>query len=459
MQWLDSDGQKRIHTNVLRILAEVGLEVQHPKLLDALAGIGATIRLANSRARFPADLVEGFIAGCPKVDYTTWKPSLVGRTGVFLGDYLHPDTNEMMPFNEQRLCDYFRLGKALPNITSYYLMSCQWPVNPLVEPLYERLHAWKYGAQDGGSLHPKATAPNILRFCESYAAMRGKDVKDVFSGGIWLVSPLRITAEEAAIMVWWWERGFKVDVTHMTTGGLSAPVTIAGQVSLNIAEELAISLLHKACYGESRFSLFTMVACADMRTAIRPFGRPEIVVLAGAVASMARYYGVDVFVQSGLSDAKVPSPEAGAQKAMTTVGTLLAGASTLMDAGIMGIDQVYSPIQMILDDELTGAIQRLLRPVDTDEEDLAFEAIAEVGPGGLYADALHTVRHYRRELWDPMLWSREMLSAWHAGDRTTDLDRARGRYREIMADAPDIVQLTPDEEYTLRRIIANTAGN
>jgi len=44
-----------------------------------------------------------------------------------------------------------------------------------------------------------------------------------------------------------------------------------------------------------------------------------------------------------------------------------------------------------------------------------------------------------------------------AGDRTTDLDRARGRYREIMADAPDIVQLTPDEEYTLRRIIANTA--
>ena len=453
MEWLTVEGQKRIHANALRILEEVGLIVDHPRLLEALEGIGAVVDSSTSRVCIPGKVVEYLLEKCPRVDHSSWHPRFWGRAGVFLGDYLNPDTGEMETFDQQRVHDYFRLARALPNITSYYYMSCQWRVPPMAEPLYERLHAWKYGADGGGSLHPIATAPNILELCHAYADMRGKDVKDTFRGSVWLISPLRITKEEAEAFVWWWDRGFRVRLTHMTTGGLSAPITIAAQISLFLAEELGISLLYHACFGETRFGLFSMLACADMRTAIRPFGRPEIVVIAMAMAAMARFYGVEVFVQSGLSDAKVPSPESGAQKAMTTVGVLLAGASTLIDAGIMGIDQVYSPIQMILDNELTGAIERLLKPVNTNEESLAFDTIADVGPGGIFTDTMHTVRHFREETWDPSIWTRNMLSAWYDGDRATDADKARDVYHDIMSTAPEIAELTPDEEERLRRII------
>ena len=56
-------------------------------------------------------------------------------------------------------------------------------------------------------------------------------------------------------------------------------------------------------------------------------------------------------------------------------------------------------------------------------------------------------------MWDPAIWTRNMLSAWHAGDRATDLDKARDMYHEIISTAPEIAELTPGEEQRLRDII------
>lgn len=50
--------------------------------------------------------------------------------------------------------------------------------------------------------------------------------------------------------------------------------------------------------------------------------------------------------------------------------------------------------------------------------------ILQTGPGGIYAAEPHTARHFRGELWQPTLWSREMLAVWQERGAKLDADRA-----------------------------------
>jgi trimethylamine--corrinoid protein Co-methyltransferase len=172
----------------------------------------------------------------------------------------------------------------------------------------------------------------------------------------------------------------------------------------------------------------------DMRTTIRPYGRPEMAIANLMTAQLARYYGASFTGQAGLSDAKLPSVEAGAQKALTAIPTLLAGGSVWIDAGLLSIDEVCSPIQMILDDEWMSALRRYTHEFEISEETIGLQTILEAGPGGHFLDKLHTVRHFRDEHWNPGIWSRQMLGPWLAGDHRLDVDRAREKALDVQSD-------------------------
>lgn len=453
MQELSRSNLENIHRHVLRILEEIGIEVGHDKLLEVLAASGAKIDKAVRRARFPRQLVEAFIAECPKYDPAHCPPRLVTRASFFWGKYEDPDTGQLGPINERRIREYFTLAKSLPNVNGCFMTGCPWAPKPEESPLYERFYCWKYGVQPSGILYPLDMAPRLKALYEAYMALKGRTLPEVFQGSIFLMSPLRLSAEEAAQFVWWWEQGCWVEIAHMTTAGLSAPVTPAGLAAMNIAEEIALSLLRKACYGRVALFLNAMVACVDMRTLTRPGGRPEMAIGNRIIAAMAGFYGVDAFLQSGLTDAKRSSCEAGAQKAMTTLAALFTGAQTLLETGLLSLDEVFSPIQMILDHELAGALHRFLLPIDCSDEAIGFAAMAEAGPGGVFTGLPHTGAHYREAIWEPGVWSRNMLGAWEQDGRLIDIDYARRMYHAIMDNERSIEELTPVEQETLLAVI------
>jgi trimethylamine--corrinoid protein Co-methyltransferase len=153
-------------------------------------------------------------------------------------------------------------------------------------------------------------------------------------------------------------------------------------------------------------------------------------------AQLARFYGASFSGQAGLSDAKRPSVEAGAQKIMTAVPTLLAGGSLWVDAGLLATDEVCSPVQMILDDEWMGALQRFTHEFAVSEESIGLETILEAGPGGHFLDKQHTVRYFREEHWNPGIWSRQMLRPWIEGGRRLDVDLARDKALQIQSEMP-----------------------
>ncbi len=444
---------QNIHRNVLRVLSEVGAKFEHPTLLEALAGIGAEIDATHQIARFPEAVVESFLAACPKVDWENREQRLMVRASTYTGRYLDPHTNTHGPLTPENIERYMRLASVLPNVNARFITGCPWGPSSLLEPLYERFFCWKFGAEPSAILYPIETSHKLLDLYQTYAALKGRSVKEVFRGGIFMMSPLRMSAEEAAQFVWWWSRGFDVRIDHMTTAGLTGPVTPAGVVVVHLAEEIAMGLLRKACYGTHSMDMLAMLAPVDMRTTIRPYGRPEMATQNRLFAMMARYYQNACFLHSGTVDAHVPSNESGVQKVMNTLSSLLTGADTMIDAGGLSICDGHSPIQMILDDELAGALQSFLRPYDCSDDAIGFDAIAEAGPGGLFIFNDHTVERFREELWEPVTWNRIALESWLSTGRRIDVDLAREKYDAIMAATPPLTELGEQEEKELLGVI------
>jgi trimethylamine--corrinoid protein Co-methyltransferase len=154
----------------------------------------------------------------------------------------------------------------------------------------------------------------------------------------------------------------------------------------------------------------------------------------------------------GLTDAKRPSAEAGAQKMLTAWPYALCGGATI-ETGRLAGDWLYSPIQMILDMEMAGAMKRALRGFEINEETLAAEVVDQVGPGGLFAATEHAALHFRDEQWQPSIWARESLQAWHDGDRKTDVERARDRWYEVMAQPDPPPAISEETEKRLWAVV------
>jgi len=301
-------------------------------------------------------------------------------------------------------------------------------------------------------------APHILAMCEAAAADRGVAVQDVFRGGVHMISPLKLAKEEASVFQFFTERGLRVGVGCMTSAGGSAPVTLAGAMTVHLAQVLFTNILQRACHGERKLSLNCSIAPLDMRTAMYPYGRPEKQICNVAMAQMARRYGASYVAHGGHADAKRPSVEAGYQRAASTIPALMTCGRAKVGCGLLSVDEVFSPVQMILDDEFVGAMRRFARGFQITEESLAVDLIDEVGPGGAFIDRDHTLRHFRDELWEPRLFSRTMFGAWRQEGSRTAEDLALDRYYEILDLEPIPSKITEALDAELVKILRRAAS-
>lgn len=445
---------ERFHRSALRILSEMGMQIQNRSLLEALACLGLPVDFSDERVRFPAPFVEQFLTEAEKHDWENAKPRVSATAGIYHGLYHDPLIGKLVPWTEEHLKNYTRLAKSLPNVGAASMLGCRLPVPGELEPLYERYHSWQIGATEGGSICTDEICPYLYDFYHARAQNLGKPVLEVFKATVYLVPPMKLGRHEAFQVEYFRQRGLRVEIGgSMVTMGATAPVTLAGAITLNLAEQLALRILEWALWGEKRLFIYTSISVLDMRTTIRPYGRPEMAFANLVSAQIARYFGAAFDGHAGLSDAKLPSPEAGAQKALTAIPTLMAGGSLWMDAGLLGIDEVCSPIQLVLDDEFLEVLRQFTKEFTVDEEAIGVDNVLAVGPGGHFLDQEHTARFFRGEQWNPRIWSRKMLGSWLAEGQELDVDRARGIVLETYQKAPEPGGLPSDLDGELRRII------
>jgi trimethylamine--corrinoid protein Co-methyltransferase len=231
-------------------------------------------------------------------------------------------------------------------------------------------------------------------------------------------------------------RGQPVVVTPFTLAGAMAPVTMAGAVALSVAEGLAaIALLQWIAPG-CPVALGTFTSNVDMKSGAPAFGTPEYIRATQMTGQLARLYGIPLR-SSGTCAANVPDAQAmwetmNSLWAAVTSGThLVYHAAGWLEGGL-----IASPEKFVLDCEVLQMLQRYCEPAiwATTPEDIAIDAIREVGAGGHYFGCQHTQDRYTTAFYAPFASDWRNYEAWSADGGIWSAERAHRLYKAILAD-------------------------
>lgn len=441
-----------LHDQALRLLAEIGVQVAHPVLLELLGDMAATVDRQAQIACFPRAWVEQFIAES-RAEYDEDDSLIVSCTlpygkrrsyaggiectaGTYPQYYLGWD-GQFVPHSLETAADMTRLADALPHLDRLGVMGVPSDVPALISPLYMRLVAWKYAENKlsgCGEVREPRLIPYLFEMGQIYADYAQGPASRYTFAEVELLSPLRFGAVEADIFVKFWQTGYKAGIGFMPIAGASAPVTLAATVSLLIAESLFVSILYRGCYGLRKLYLQANSSVLDMRSGMFPFGRPERALMALAMGQMARFYGAALWASAVHSDSKGVDIEAGYSASFNALPAIMAGTLGLECYGLVSSAEANSPVQLVVDNEYLGAVKRFATGFETSQEALAWDLLKERGIGGNFLDAEHTARHFRREQWQPEIFARETLHTWLQQDQKLATDRARDRAEAILQD-------------------------
>jgi len=460
--FLSSEEVGAIHRNALRVLAETGVLVEHEAMLGRLEALGGQVDHATSRVRFAPNLVERYLFGRPREEPQASIPKVTLFSSVYQSYYLDPASGELLPFDEDLLGFYFALARSLPGMGWLGVLGVPFRVEGVPDacgPLLEKVVAWKNGVEPCGTVQSTQMCEPLLELFACHAAFSGKPIGELFLARGYMISPLRVARLECEQLLFFAERGLRMTLGHQPSQGLTAPGTFAGAVTLALAEQIFLFLLDRALHEKAALELTATVMTMDPRTAMALYGRPEQQRINAAFGDLGRFYGCPCRGHTGLSDAKAPSFEAGAQKATGALITALALGEGSIEAGLLGVDEICSPLQMVLDVELAASLNALFaQPAIDDEACGAEEVAAIVGRGGNFLDSDLTACRCRTEFFLPKTWSTQLVSGWNSSGRKRDVDLAREWVAAFRSNYAPVGHIPPDEERELLAIVHRAAG-
>jgi trimethylamine--corrinoid protein Co-methyltransferase len=229
------------------------------------------------------------------------------------------------------------------------------------------------------------------------------------------------------------DAGHRIHAGPMAMAGLDAPVTLAGTLVIQNADNLiALVLCHLlGLPGSWSGSAHTL----DLRSTLCSFGSPNQVLLGLAAVQLGHYYGFPVPINSALTDACLPDFQCGFEKGMSAIVALLSGADGIGAQGLVGADQGASLEQLVIDNEWLAAVDHVLRTgVEVNDDTLALDLIRRVGIGGSYLAEEQTVRHMRQTYWPSDLFNQKSWDAWQAEGGQDVYAKAHTRVQQILAE-------------------------
>jgi len=214
--------------------------------------------------------------------------------------------------------------------------------------------------------------------------------------------------------------------------GATAPVTMAGGLVQGTAESLMCLVLAQLRKPGCPCGMGCNFGTFDMAHGLMAIASPETSLCLSAQAEIAQSLGLPTWGLAGATDAKTLDAQAGSESAFSILAQGLAGLNLIHDVGYLDGGMVCSPAQLVLGNENIAMAKRFVRGIDVNPETLARTVIEEVGPGGHFLNAAHTLRHFKDALWRPQLMTRAPRAQWENEGARDAAARIQERLREIL---------------------------
>ncbi len=439
----------RIHHAALDILADVGIAEATDEVIGIATAKGCRLN-AQGRLVFPAALVEDLLTRAAR-EYVIYSRDPVHADLHVGGGRVHYATSgeavsvldfESRSYRPSTLKDVYdtaRVTDALPNLHQYGQMVVPTEIEDLVEADINVAYAVLAGTTKPVE-HAVNSVDALPAVMELYAMVAGSARKFrerpfVSFGGCPIVSPLRFARDSLDVMVATARLGLVTDIAIAPQSGATAPAYLAGALVQVTAEALAclsvVNMVNPGCPMSFAAWPFTV----DLRTGAFAGGSAEVAVLMAAIAQIGRFYDLPTTVAACMTDAKLPDAQMGYEKGITSVVAGLAGANRILEAaGMMASLMGISYEALVIDNDMLGMAQRVVRGIEVTDETLSVEAIKAVVRGaGHFLGACDTLNSMETEYIYPALADRSSVAVWTAEGRATMEQRARARAAELLA--------------------------
>jgi len=410
----------RIVDDAIRVLDRGGMLVYSRSAREAFRRAGARVDEATCRCRLPRSLVEDAVESNPS------SITLYSRDGscdcalegsrVFCGTggtaiyVLDPDTGARRPSRVEDIVLNARLVDGLEQVHVF-------TINVFPNDIEEREHIDVnrfFHAFDNttkhvmGGLYTMGGCRNVVDMAETIAggadALRAKPFVSFIT---LIISPFKVDDQYGEMTCYLAERELPVVVPTEPICGTTAPVTLAGNVLTHVAETLGGIALVQCVKKGAPGICGSVGSITNLRTMDHVGGAIERAMINAAVAQVARHLRIPLYSTSGTTDAKAVDVQASYESAMSSLLVAMSGATYIHDsAGLMETDLTVSYEKLVLDNEILGMCQRVLRGITVNDETLAADLMIEKGPGSDYLAEEHTVRHMRKEFYMPVLANR-----------------------------------------------------
>ena len=252
-----------------------------------------------------------------------------------------------------------------------------------------------------------------------------------------------------------------VVITPFTLSGAMAPVTIAGALVQQHAEFLAALVINQLVRPGAPVVYGAFTSNVDMKSGSPAFGTPEYVKAAWGSGQLARKLGLP-WRSSAPTASNAPDAQGAYETQLSLWGAIQGGSNFIAHtAGWLEGGLTASFEKFILDIEVLQMIAELCQPVKFDEDELALDAIREVGPGGHYFGCAHTMERYSTAFYKPLVSDWSNFGQWTENGSLTATQRANTIWKKLVADfEPPIMDAgvrAELDDYIERRIAAGGA--
>jgi trimethylamine--corrinoid protein Co-methyltransferase len=423
LEVLSPDAISSVHDQAMRILEEIGVEVGSEAGIELLRGAGQTVD--GTRVRLDRGFVMEQVSKAP-ASFTLRPRNPARELRVGGGSMV------LTPVGGSPFCADLERGRRDGTLDAYVQLT-------------QMAHAADVIGCLQSGVTEAADLSEISRYLDlDYACLRwsdkpyicygtsGEKAADAVTMAAMACGGLEAIRETPAIigivnpnspLVWdslmvdcilaWAAAGQPVAMTPFMLAGATAPVSLAAGLSLQIAEALSGVALAQLVRPGTPCLYGSFFSGVDMRSGGPALGMPEGVLATLAGGQLARHYGLPYRGGGGLCSGNAVDAQSAYETSMALWATYHSGSDLVLHAaGWLEGGLTASFEKFVLDVEVLKMFERLRDGVVVDAEHLAYDAIRDEGPAGMFLASPHTLEHYREWLHISPLFRSQAHPTW-----------------------------------------------
>ena len=390
----------------LRLLERTGVRYASSRALAILKKEGARVNEGSDLVRLPRALVEETLALVPRTftlgardaacDLQVGSGFTYGTTDGCGVEVIDWRTGERRASTKADLADVTRMQDCLGSISFWWPTVSAGDCGETAQ-LHEIEAGWNNTSKHlMGMVQGEELARAAVEMARAVAG--GAEElrrRPVCSDLIGTVSPLVHDKDGIEAGLIFAKAGVPVCYVTMPSLGTTAPATKAGAFVLGAAEIVAAVVLHELASPGAPVLGSIMQIYADPRTA-RTMSSPLDDRSRFLATELLHAFGLPVLGPFGGTDAELPGTWlAGVETMLQLLQAPLDGCEIYTGIGLTDTYQLFTPENLILDDDLYHRARFAFLDIPMDEESLALDVIHAVGPGGHFLAQPNTRRHMR----------------------------------------------------------------